>query len=239
MVDVDRILRLKQSYAILQKFYEAWMDRIAERCQGHDQRQAAYYVWARYSMSMRTLDALLDPYLIPDLSVICRGCLEFDVALEAVINDENAAREYLDFEKHAKARYLKILSKQGDLDRWLMRRTQFRDTFGEDPEDFRRPSWCAKYQGITGLMQKLSRTNELRIYNMLSHFAHGSVWAMQMLDRSTADPEKTLATLVHSSYTSYLNSSRAFVWFLWEPVTTSEGEACKSDFIEVIATHVE
>lgn len=236
---MDRILRFKQSYAVLQKFYEAWMDRIAERCQGHDQRQAAYYVWARYSMSMRTLDALLDPYLIPDLSVICRGCLEFDVALEAVINDENAAREYLDFEKHAKARYLKILSKQGDLDRWLMRRAQFRDTFGEDPEDFGRSSWCAKYQGITGLMQKLSRTNELRTYNMLSHFAHGSVWAMQMLDRSTANPEKTLATLVHSSYTSYLNSSRAFVWFLWEPVTTSEGEACKSEFIEVIAAHDE
>lgn len=236
---MDRILRFRQSYVVLQKFYEAWMDRIAERCQGHDQRQAAYYVWARYSMSMRTLDAIRDPHLIPDLSVVCRGCLEFDVALEAVINDGEAAREYLEFEKHAKARYLKILGKQGDIDRLLMRREQFDDTFGEDPEDFRRSSWCAKYQGITGLMQKLSRTNELRIYNMLSHFAHGSIWAMQMLERSNADPEMTLATLVHSSYTSYLDSSRAFVWFLWEPLTTSEGEACKSDFVEVIAAHVE
>jgi len=40
---------------------------------------------------MRTLNALLDLRPIPDLAVICRGCLEFDVALEAVIKDEGMA----------------------------------------------------------------------------------------------------------------------------------------------------
>ncbi len=230
--------RFKQSYAALQEFYKAWLGRIEERCQGHDQRQAAYYVWARYSMSMRTLDAMRDPHLIPDLSVICRGCLEFDVALEAVIKDGNAAREYLAFEKHAKAHYLKILSRQGDIDRLLMRRAQFDETFGEDPEDFRQTSWCAKFQGITGLMRKLHRTNELRIYNMLSHFAHGSIWAMQMLDGRITDPEKTLTTMVEATYTSYLSSSRSFIWFTWDPVTTPEGEKCKTDFLEVISAHM-
>lgn len=214
------------------------MGRIAERCQGHDQRQAAYYVWARYSMSMRTLDAMLDPQLIPDLLVICRGCLEFDVALEAVIKDGNAAREYLAFEKHAKAHYLKILSRQGDIARLLMRRAQFDETFGEDPEDFRHNSWCAKFQGITGLMRKLQRTNDLRIYNILSHFAHGSIWAMQMLDGRITDPEKTLATMVEAIYTSYVSSSRSFISFIWEPLTTPEGDKCKKDFVEVIAAHM-
>lgn len=146
---MDRIARFKQSYVVLQKFYEAWLVRIGERCQGHDQRQAAYYVWARYSMSIRTLDAILDPRLIPDLSVICRGCLEFDVTLEAVIKDANTARAYLEFDKHAKAHYLRLLSKQGDVERLLTRRGQFDETFGEDPEDFRRTSWCAKQGGIT------------------------------------------------------------------------------------------
>ena len=78
---MDSISRFKKSYAVLQSFYERWLVRLGERCEGHDQRQAAYYVWARYSMSIRTLDAILDPHLIPDLSVICRGCLEFDVSL--------------------------------------------------------------------------------------------------------------------------------------------------------------
>jgi len=161
VTEMENIPRFKKSYAVIQKFYHAWLLRIEERCKGHPQRQAAYYVWARYSMSMGTLDAICNPHLIPDLSVICRGCLEFDVALESVIKDEHAARDYLEFDKHAKARYLKILSKQGDVDRLLMRRAQFTETFGEQPDDFGRNSWCAKYQGITGLMQKLERTNDL------------------------------------------------------------------------------
>lgn len=238
MAEMDSISRFRQSYAVLQTFYERWLVLIGERCQGHDQRQAAYYVWARYSMSMRTLNAMLDPRLIPDLSVICRGCLEFDVSLEAIIKDENVARDYLEFDKHAKARYLKILSKQGDIDRLLMRREQFNETYGEDPDDFGRNSWCAKYQGITGLIQKLERPADLRVYNMLSHFAHGSIWAMQILDGNITDPDKTLATMIESAYTSYLDSSHSFFWFVWEPLTTPEGEQCKNDFLEVVTAHV-
>ncbi len=189
-------------------------------------------------MSMRTLEALLDPHLIPDMSVICRGCIEFDVSLEAVIKDENAAHEYLDFAKHAKAGYLRILSKQGDVERLLARREQFDQTFGEDPEDFRRNSWCAKYQGITGLMQKLGRTTDLRLYNMLSHFAHGSIWAMETLDGKITEPEKTLATMVEGTYARYLGSSRSFIWFVWEPLATPEGEQCKNDLLEVEAAYI-
>jgi len=234
---MDSISRFKKSYAVLQAFYDQWLVRLRERCEAHDQRQAAYYVWWRYSMSIRTLDAILDPHLIPDLSVICRGCLEFDVSLEAIIKDGNVARDYLEFDKHAKAHYLKILSKQGDIDRLLMRREQFDETFGEDPDDFGRNSWCAKYQGITGLMNKLERSIDIRLYNMLSHFAHGSILAMQTLDANIVDPDKTLATMIEGAYTSYLDSTRRFVWFAWEPLTTPEGEQCKNDFLGVAAAH--
>lgn len=238
---MDSIARFKQSYGVLQKFYDAWLVRISERCQGHDQRQAAYYVWARYSMSMRTIDAILDPpdpRLIPDLSVICRGCLEFDVTLEAVIKDANMASDYLEFAKHAKAHYLRLLSKQGDIDRLLTRRDQFDETFGEAPEDFRRTSWCAKQGGITGLMRTLNRTIDMRLYNMLSHFAHGSIWAMQTLDGNITDPAKSLAKMIDGAYAKYLGSSREFVSFIWEPLMTAEGEQCKNDFLEVESLHV-
>lgn len=111
---MKRIELFKCSYAVLQQFLGKWLDCIDKRCKGDDQRQAAFYVWARYSMSMNTLDALLNPHLIPDLSVICRSCLELDITLEAVIKDKEMAQDYLDFDKHAKARYLNILSGQGD-----------------------------------------------------------------------------------------------------------------------------
>jgi len=222
----------------MQSFYDKWLVRLGERCKGHDQRQAAYYVWSRYSMSIGTLDSIANPHLIPDLSVICRGCLEFDVSLEAIIKYENVARDYLEFDKHAKARYLKILSKQGDIDRLLMRRKQFDETFGENPDDFGRNSWCAKYQGITGLINKLDRGVDLRLYSMLSHFAHGSVWAMHTLDKSINNPDKTLATMIEGVYTAYLNSTRSYVWFVWAPLTTPEGEQCKNDFLEVATAHI-
>jgi len=234
---MENILRFKCSYAVLKNFFEKWLPCITDRCNGNDQRKAAFYVWARYSMSMGTIDAILDPHLIPDLFVICRSCLEFDVALEAVIKDKETAHDYLEFDKHAKARYLKILSKQGDIERMLMRSEQFEKMFGENPEDFRQSSWCTKKGGITGLMQLLGRKAGLRVYNMLSHFAHGSILAMQMLDGKIKDPEKMLVTLVDTTYTSYLDSSRAFVWFAWEPLTTPEGEECKSDFVKVISAH--
>jgi hypothetical protein len=189
-------------------------------------------------MSICTLDAILDPRLIPDVSVICRGCLEFDVTLEAVIKDADAARDYLDFAKHAKARYLKILSAQGDINRFLKLRDQFKETFSEDPEDLGRRSWCAKQGGVTGLMRTLGRTTDVRLYNMLSHFAHGSIWAMQTLDGNISDPEIALATLVEGTYTGYLDSSREFIWLIWEPLTTPEGERCKNDFIQVMSAHV-
>ncbi|MGB2984525.1 MAG: DUF5677 domain-containing protein [Phycisphaerae bacterium] len=235
---MKRIASFKDSHAVLLRFFEKWMQRIDDRCSKDDQRQAAYYVWARYCMSMRTLEALLDPHLIPDLAVICRGCLEFDVALEAVLKDEQMAREYLEFDKHAKAHYLEILRKQGDLERMLMRRGQFQEMFGEAPEGFKHQSWCVKKEGTTGLMRSLGRQIDVRVYNVLSHFAHGSVWAMQMLDGRIEDPEEMFATLIDSTYTRYLNSSRAFVRFVWQPLTTPEGEECKNDFVQVMSEHI-
>jgi hypothetical protein len=224
-----------QSYASLEKFYGMWLRRIEERCKSHPHRQASFYVWVRYSMSVDTLDAIYDPRLIPDISVICRGCLEFDVSLASIMKDEEVAHDYLEFDKHAKAHYLKILRKQGDIDHLLIRREQFTETFGEEFDDFGRKSWCESYGGITGLIKKFGRTHDLPLYNMLSHFAHGSIWAMQTLDGHIQDPEKTLAMMVESVYARYLKSSRSFIWFVWEPITTPEGERCKSDFMNVIS----
>ena len=108
----------------------------------------------------------------------------------------------------------------------------------EAPEGFKHQSWCVKKEGTTGLMRSLGRQIDVRVYNVLSHFAHGSVWAMQMLDGRIEDPEEMFATLIDSTYTRYLNSSRAFVRFVWQPLTTPEGEECKNDFVQVMSEHI-
>ena len=170
---MDGINTFKRSYALLQRFCGAWLPSIEERCKSDQQRQAAFYLWARYSMSMGTLDALYAPHFVPDVSLICRACLEFDVSLESVTKDKNVARDYLEFDKHAKANYLKMRRKQGDIDRLLALKEQFVQTFGEEPDDLGRSrnSWCATHGGITGLMEKFGRKEDRCLYNLLSQFA--------------------------------------------------------------------
>jgi hypothetical protein len=151
---MDGIARFRRSHSLLNRFFGTWIERIEERCKNPMQRRAAFYVWARYSMSMNTLAVLADPRLLPDAAVICRGCVEFDVSLEAVLSDEEMARAYLDFDKHAKAHYLRILQGQGDLKRLLLRKEQFEDLFGVTPTAFRHTKWCMKKGGITGQGQR-------------------------------------------------------------------------------------
>ena len=235
---MDAINRFKCSFGLLQQFLEAWLPKITERCKAADRRLAGYYVWARYSMSIRTLDALNDPRLIPDIAVICRGCLEFDVSLEAVITSEELAREYLEFDKHAKAKYLKLLGKHGEIDRMLEFRKHFDQQFGEEPDDFNLPSWCHRHRGVTGLLERFGRKYELRLYNMLSHFAHGSVSSLQALDQWSESPDISLGRIIDAVYSAYLSSSHEFLEFIWEPLVTPDGERCKHEFPQVMASSV-
>ena len=109
--------------------------------------------------------------------------------------------------------------------------------FEESPEGLGRISWPAKGGGATGLMRALGRQMELRVYSWLSHFAHGSVSAMQILDGKIDDPSGMMTSLVDATYTSYLTSTHAFLCFVWEPLVTPDGERCKKDFSEVEATY--
>ena len=82
-------------------------------------------------------------------------------------------------------------------------------------------------------MEKFGRKEDRCLYNLLSQFAHGSIWAMQTLDGCILDPVGTLAMIVNGTYARYLGSSRSFIRLIWEPLTTPEGERCKNDFVSV------
>lgn len=235
---MDSIRHFKRSYGQLQTFFRNWLEPIDLRCREDNQRLAAFYVWARFSMSLRTVETLLDPCFIPNLAVICRGCLEFDASLKAVIRDPELAQDYLEFDKHAKARYLRILKEQGDLSGLLDRRGQFLAQFGADPAEYRWDSWCKKAGGINNLMRKLKLDYERRLYTWYCHFAHGSVTALRMLDEQVSDAPRMLAMLVRSTYWAYLDSTDKFLDFIWRPIASPDGDRCKSSFVEVQASYL-
>jgi hypothetical protein len=184
-------------------------------------------------MSIGTIEALLDPALLPDLAVICRGCIEFECSLEAVSRDASLAGDYLKYEKHAKAKYLKLLERQADLSAVLKRGGQFAEEFGDSPENYAWDKWCARQGGITGILRKLNRTAELRLYSVLSHFVHGSVVAIHILNECITDPPKYVAAIVDGIYCTYLESSCNFLAFAWGPIATRESERCKEDFAKL------
>jgi hypothetical protein len=88
-------------------------------------------------MSVRTLERLLDPGLLPDVYVICRGCLEFDVTLEAVISDAHIANEYLEFDRHARTHCLRLVSEFDDPEKYCKMRAEFEEHFEEDVDELR------------------------------------------------------------------------------------------------------
>jgi hypothetical protein len=66
-------------------------------------------------------------------------------------------------------------------------------------------------------MRKLHRTIHVRTYALLCHFAHGSILAMQALMGSIDNPPLSLASAIRSTYGRYLDSTRKFVTFIWQP----------------------
>jgi len=92
------IQKFLDSYSKLEKFLGKWITYLDKRCVGNtdNQIEASYYVWARYTISIRTLKRLCKPQFFPDLCVIARCCLEYDASILAIMLDEDLAKNYLE-----------------------------------------------------------------------------------------------------------------------------------------------
>jgi Family of unknown function (DUF5677) len=233
MDETKQLAIFRQSYEETQQFLAKWFDRVGGQCKDDPQRKAALFVWARLSMSFRALEQLLNPNLLPDVYVICRACLEFDVALEAVMSDPAIASDYLEFDKHGLARYARLLDELGETDKFERLRKEFEEHFGEPIENYTWKSWCDRQGGIGGLMRRLDRKVDVFTYALLCQYAHGSVLAMQALGGGITNPPMSLATAIRSIYGRYLTSTCNFVSFIWQPQMTSDGQECKSEIVRI------
>ncbi len=153
MSEIEKFFKSEQK---LQGFFRQWSNPLDDRCKNNNDNKvkASYFVWARYSMSIGTLRHLCNPKFVPDLFVIARSCLEFGVSLEALVSDEQLAKDYLDFEKHIKSKWFKQVQSEGNIRKSIIFRQKLSELEVKNPDKYNWDKWCVHAGGITGLIKK-------------------------------------------------------------------------------------
>jgi hypothetical protein len=186
-------------------------------------------------MSIHTLRRLCEPQFFPDLCVIARCCLEYDASLLAVIDDQDAAKNYLEFEKHAKANYLRKFGDAIDNDEKALYENILASQGVDDIEDYKWDKWCVKQGGYSGLIENYNGKDAKRNYFFFSEFSHGSVMAVKIL-QNISNPDKNLLMMqdiVNLVYLDYLDGTNSFLKKVLGPIITSDSENCRKEFDEV------
>lgn len=215
----------KRSFTHLQTFLDNWMGRIQAKCLGDDQRKASFYIWARYTMSIRTFHQICDPQNIPDIYVIARSCVEYDAYLKGVIADSELAKDYLEFSDNARAYYGMVLEKLGDNSQLAKLEPDLKRVFGNNWRKEARIKWC----NTSKLVEQYGGPAQRCLYAWWSHYTHGSALAMEKL-MCTAPSQHHLDTAVVNVYGSYVPSTDDFLSFAWGRIVTPDSESCKREF---------
>jgi hypothetical protein len=189
------------------------MGKIQDRCLGDDQRKASFYVWCRYTISIRTFHQIYEPQYLPDIYVIARSCVEYDAFLKGIIADPGLAKDYLEFPRKAKAYYARLLERLGGYSSELAKlEPDLEKNLGKDWRTKAREGvkWCNTSQ----LIEQYGERVERRLYAWWSHFAHGSAVSMDFL-MCTTPSQYRLDTTVAAVYGSYVLSTEEFLSFAW------------------------
>ncbi len=230
-----KIQKFSASYSKLVEFLSKWGQYLDKLCVSNSDNQieSSYYVWARYSMSIHTIKRLCSPKFFPDLCVIGRCCLEYHASLLAIISDKNAAKDYLEFEKHAQAEHMRKFGNTIDNNKKASYKKILASQGVENLDDYKWNKWCAKQEGHTGLIKKYEDESALKLYSLWSHIAHGSVSGIRILQNTPHIAPKLLTDLVDSTYSGYLCVTKSFLVKAFGLIITKDSESCKKEFDEV------
>lgn len=232
---MDELVKFQHSTGKLMEFLNKWAKPLGKKCEdknASNQQKASYYLWARYSMSIKTIRHICAIEFFPDLCVIGRCCLEISASLQAVLSDEKAANDYLEFEKHSKSNYLKYLKSIGE----TQKATRFEENLSElgveNPENYKWNKWCAQSGGYSKLIQNHKGPEEREFYLFSSDFAHGSIIAIQIL-QNLKPSSKLLESLIQMVYSDYILSTKSFLDKVWGQIITNDSKKCKNEFYEI------
>ena len=226
--------KFQRSYVCLQKFLNTWTGEIQDRCLVDEQRKASFYVWVRYTISIRTLHQISDPHYIPDIYIIGRSCLEYHASLMGVMADPQLATKYLEFPDRSRAYIAKVLARLG-YTTWLAKEEPYlRKIFGDDWRKEARPTW----HNISNLIENYLGPEERFLYWWGSQFTHGTSLSIENLQRT----KPTLALfdkIIKVVFLAYGQSTRDFLDFAWGPVITDDSQNCKDEFrLNVMAAFI-
>ncbi|MBN1795043.1 MAG: hypothetical protein JW804_00060 [Sedimentisphaerales bacterium] len=226
-----------RSYNKLEDFLKKWITILDKKCTKNPDNQikASYYIWARYSIAIRSFKRLCEPQFLPDLYVIARCCLEYDASLSAILNDQEAATDYLEFEKHAKANYLRKFGNTIDKNKKKTYENNLALLGVKNIENYKWTKWCAKQGGYIGLIEKYEGTDAKRNYFFFSELSYGSVMAMKILQNISKSDKFLLMMqdIINLVYTGYIVGTNSFLEKVLGPIITSDSEQCKKDFDEI------
>ena len=225
----NQTAKFKQSFPILGKFLDEWVDKVKSQAIQDDIRRAAWLVWGRYSISIRTLHEICNPYFLPDIWLIARSCLEHEATLKGIMDDPKIAKDYLNFLDKAKAYYAWLLEKLGQSDKLALLEPDLIKTFGKDWRNEKATTWSKTSE----LVEKYGGEASRCCYAMWSHFTHCSVVASQMLEH-TVPSQTSLENTIATVYGGYVLVTSDFLDFVWGPIVTTESDRCKSDFLNVM-----
>jgi hypothetical protein len=229
----DMAAKIDIAHHALDQFANKWLTSLWDR--GTDnQRKAALHVWVRYFASVRALHHLRDKNDLPDGYATARVCLEMDAALQAICEDARLGDDYMEFEKHAKNRYLNYVTKAGELDEAVRAHRYLQRRFGKNYHEHMRDKWCTRYGGVAGLFRRLNRHSDYARYSLYSNFTHGSIVAIELLNKQGFESQRILTLLLTQHFGCFLGRTRSLLNLLWGPLVLLEGEKCKGEFLTVM-----
>jgi hypothetical protein len=225
----NQTAKFNQSFLLLSKFLDEWIDRVKSQAIQDDIRKAAWFVWGRYILSIRTIHKICNPYFLPDIWLIARSCLEHEATLRGIMGDPKIAKDYLNFMNKAKAYYAWLLEKLGLSDQLADLEPDLIKTFGKNWRNEKAATWSKASE----LVEKYGGEASRRCYALFSHFTHCSVVASQMLEHTTPSQAR-LDNIIASVYGGYILVTSDFLDFIWGPIVTTDSKRCKKDFLNVM-----
>jgi hypothetical protein len=228
------VAEFRESFKHLTEFWRDWTEEIDQQARQDNQRKASYYIWARWSLLIRTFHRICDPGYIPDIYLVARSCFECEASLKAIKENPTLADQYLAFPDKAKAYYAWVCKKLGLEERLAKLEPELKQRFGDNWEREKATQWCSN---ISEMIETYCDPAKRLLYASCSHFVHGTAVVAHYLENSSPT-ENDLNKAIEAIYTGYLVSTYEFLKIVWGPIVQEKSTQCQNAFSGILASWV-